>query len=306
MGLVRVGTGYTHARFAFHPDTRLGEAGSEPFRDVREVRLSAQLLTPLSETWSSLALGAVASAFEAGADLDDALSGVAVLGVMRRRSARLSAGVGVLLLHPLGKRAATVLPFFLVDWQMMHRLTLRTRQDITLTYLLDPRRRLSIAAVGSFFDRRRFRLDERGVFRAASPRSGVLGQGDCIAVHAELVVGDVEGIATLAFLLEPRPPGFLEEEAPERLAEGSKRLRVGITRRLVYLRELFALDGIELLLEPERGRLLASLVLPIPFAQRPIPGEACDAGGTPQRLFLVRRRLQGNPVAAGNNQRKAS
>ena len=161
-GLVRVGTGYTHARFAFHPDTRLGAAGSEPFRDVRELRLSAQLLTPWSETWSSLALGAVASAFEAGAEPHDSLSGVAVLGAMRRLSARLSAGVGVLLLHPLGKQAATVLPFFLVDWQVTDRLALRSRQDIRLTYLLDPRRRLSVAAVGSFFGRRDFRLDERG------------------------------------------------------------------------------------------------------------------------------------------------
>ena len=67
------------------------------------------------------------------------------------------------LLRPLGNRDITVVPIALVDWQVTDRLALRSRQDVTLTYLLDPQRRLSVAAVASFFGRKQFRLDERGV-----------------------------------------------------------------------------------------------------------------------------------------------
>ena len=161
-GLLRAGADYTHARFAFAPDARLGPSGPEPFRHVREVRLSAQLLTPWSEAWSTLALATIVSAFEIGAAPDDALSGVAVLGVMRRLSGRLSTGFGALLLKPLGAQTAVALPLVLVDWQITDRLALRSRQDITLTYLLDPRRRFSVAAVGAFFGRKQFRLGKKG------------------------------------------------------------------------------------------------------------------------------------------------
>jgi len=161
-GLLRVGTDYTHTRFAFASDTRLGASGSEPFRHVREVRLSVQLLTPWSDAWSTLALGTVVSAFEAGAAPHDALSGGTVLGVIRRLSDHLSTGFGTLLLKPLGEQVVTALPLVLVDWQITDRLALRSRQEITLTYLLGPRRRFSVAAVGAFFGRKQFRLGTKG------------------------------------------------------------------------------------------------------------------------------------------------
>ena len=161
-GLLRAGADYVHTRFAFASDTRLGPLGSELFRHVQEVRLSAQLLTPWSSTWSSQLFGAVTSGFESGAAPDDALSGIAGLGVTRRFSDRLSIGLGGLLLHQMGSQAITVVPIVLLDWQMTERLALRSRQDITLSYLLDPRRRLSVAAVASFFGRKQFRLDEVG------------------------------------------------------------------------------------------------------------------------------------------------
>lgn len=161
-GLLRAGADYAHTWFAFASDTRLGPSGSELFRHVQEVRLSAQLLTPWSSAWSSLLFGAVTSGFESGAAPDDALSGMAGLGVMRRFSERLSIGLGGLLLHQMGSRAITVVPIVLLDWQMTERLALRSRQDITLSYLLAPRRRLSVEAAASFFGRKQFRLDEVG------------------------------------------------------------------------------------------------------------------------------------------------
>ena len=161
-GLLRAGADYVRTRFAFASNTRLGLPDSEPFRHVQEVRLSAQLLTPWSSTWSSQLFGAVTSGFESGAAPDDALSGIAGLGVARRFSDRLSFGLGGLLLHQISNQAITVVPIVLLDWQMTERLALRSRQDITLSYLLDSRRRLSVAAVASFFGRRQFRLDEAG------------------------------------------------------------------------------------------------------------------------------------------------
>ena len=161
-GLLMAGADYTHTWFAFASGTRLGLSASEPFRHVRDVRLFVQFLTPWSESWSSLAFGTVVSAFEVGAAPEGALSGVVGLGMMRRLPGHLSIGFGVLLLHPLGEQIVTVLPFILVDWQITDRLALRSRQDIPLTYFLDPRQRLSVAAVGSFFGRRQFRLDQSG------------------------------------------------------------------------------------------------------------------------------------------------
>ena len=161
-GLLRAGADYVHTRFTFASNTRLGQSDSDLFRHVQEVRLSAQLLTPWSRTWSSQLFGAVTSGFESGAAPDDALSGIAGLGVARRFSDRLSIGLGGLVLHQMGSRTVAVVPIVLLDWQMTERLALRSRQDVTLSYLLDPRRRLSVAAVASFFGRKQFRLDEAG------------------------------------------------------------------------------------------------------------------------------------------------
>lgn len=161
-GLMRAGVDYAHTRFGFASNTRFGPLGSEPFRRVQEVRLSAQLLSPLSKRWSSQVFGVLTSAFESGASPDDALSGIAGLGVTHRFSKRLSTGLGALLLHPLGNRAITVVPTVLIDWQITDRLVLRSRQEITLSYLFDARRRLSVAAVASFFGHKQFRLDEKG------------------------------------------------------------------------------------------------------------------------------------------------
>ena len=62
-------------------------------------------------------------------------------------------------------------------------------------------------------------------------------QGEGLAIDAKLVVGHVEGIPALVFLLEPRSSGFFVEEAGEGLAEVGKGLGIGIAGRLVDLRE---------------------------------------------------------------------
>ncbi len=165
VGLLRAGVDYAHVRFAFAPDLRLDSADPVPFRRVQAMRLSAQIFRPLSTTWNSQIFGAVTSTFESAALPDDALSGVVGLGVMRRFSDRLSAGLGAILLYPLGNQAVTLVPIALVDWQIADRLTFRSRRDITLSYQVDTRGRLSVAAVGALFDRRQFRLDGRGAVR---------------------------------------------------------------------------------------------------------------------------------------------
>ena len=135
-GLLRGGAGYVYTRFSSGSPLRSDDAGLEPFGDVEEIRLSAQVFTPWSRTWSTQLFGVVSSAFESGAAPDDALSGVAGLGMTCRFSDRLSAGFGALLLHQLDSQAITFVPIVLVDWRITQRLALRSRQDVTLTYLL--------------------------------------------------------------------------------------------------------------------------------------------------------------------------
>ena len=161
-GMLRVGTEYAYTRFAFADDTRLGLAGSEPFRHVQEVRLSAHLFTPWSSTWRTQLFGAVTSGFESGAAPDNAFSGLAGLGVARRFSDRLSIGLGGFLLGQMGSEGTIVVPILLLDWQITERLALLSRQEITLTYLLNPQGRLSFEAVTSLFGIKQFRLDDAG------------------------------------------------------------------------------------------------------------------------------------------------
>ena len=161
-GLVRGGVGYAYTRFSLGSPLRMGGTESKTLGDVAEIRLSVQVFTPWSRTWSSQLFGVLSSAFESGAAPDDAVSGAVALGATRRFSGRLSAGFGALLLHQLDSRAVTVVPIALVDWQITERLALRSRQGVTLTYVLDARQRLSVAGVVSFFDRKQFRLDDSG------------------------------------------------------------------------------------------------------------------------------------------------
>ena len=171
-GLLRGGVDYVYTRFSLGSPLRLGGAGSKTLGDVAEIRLSVQVFTPWSRTWSSQLFGVLSSAFESRAAPDDAVSGAVALGVTRRFSGRLSAGFGALLLHQLDSRAVTVVPIALVDWRITDRLALRSRQDVTLTYVLDARQRLSVAGVVSFFDRKQFRLDDSGAVSGGTVEIG--------------------------------------------------------------------------------------------------------------------------------------
>lgn len=161
-GFARGGGEYVYTRFALSGDTGLGVLDAKIFEHIQEIRLSAQLRTPLSARWSSQVFGAVTSSFESGAAVEEALNGIAALGLVYRMSDRLSSGFGGLLLQPLGSQAATVVPIVLLDWQITERLALRSRRAITLSYLIDARRRLSVAGVASFFGRKQFRLNATG------------------------------------------------------------------------------------------------------------------------------------------------
>ena len=161
-GLLRGGLDYVYTRFTLGSPRRPHGAALQPFGPVEEIRLTAQAFTPWSKTWSSLLFGVVSSAIESGTAAEDALSGAVALGMTHRFSARLTAGFGALLVHQLDGHAINFLPIPLVDWRITTRLTLRSRQDVTLTYLLGPRQRLSLAAVASFFERKQFRLADSG------------------------------------------------------------------------------------------------------------------------------------------------
>ena len=162
LGLLRGGVDYAYTRFSRGSVFRLDDAGLETFGHVEDIRLSVQAFTPWSKTWSSQLFGVVSGAFEPGASLDNALSGAVALGMAHRFSARLSAGFGALLVHQMEGHSITFVPIVLVDWRITPRLALRSRRDVTLTYLLGARQRLSVAAVASFFERKQFRLANSG------------------------------------------------------------------------------------------------------------------------------------------------
>ena len=171
-GLLAGGLDYVYTRFTLGSAHRPHDAGLEPFGRVEEIRLMAQVLTPWSKTWSSQLFAVVSSAFESGAAPEDALSGAVALGMTRRFSARLSAGFGALLVHQLEGHSITFLPIALVDWRITQRLTLRSRQDVTLTYLLGARQRLSVAAVASFLERKQYRLADSGALAGGAAELG--------------------------------------------------------------------------------------------------------------------------------------
>ena len=162
LGLLRGGVDYAYTRFSSGSAFRLDDAELETFGHVEEIRLSVQAFTPWSKAWSSLLFGVVSGASESAESLDNALSGAVAMGMTHRFSARLSAGLGALLVHQLEGHAINFLPIALVDWRITPRLTLRSRQDVTLTYLLGAQQRLSVAGVASFFERKQFRLADSG------------------------------------------------------------------------------------------------------------------------------------------------
>ena len=172
LGLLRGGVDYAYTRFSSGSAFRLDDAVLETFGHVEEIRLSVQAFTPWSKTWSSQLFAVVSSAFESEAAPEDALSGAVALGMTRRFSARLSAGFGALLVHQMEGHSITILPIPLVDWRITQRLTLRSRQDVTLTYLLGAQQRLSVAAVASFFERRQFRLADSGALAGGAVELG--------------------------------------------------------------------------------------------------------------------------------------
>ena len=188
-GLTRVGVDYVYTRFSPGSTLRPAAGRSEPFGHVQEIRLSAQLFTPWSKEWNSQLFGVASSAFESGASPNDALSGASGVGITRRFSGLFSAGFGALILHHLESGAITFLPIALVDWRITDRLVLRSRQDVTLTYMLGAQQRLLVAGVASFFDRKQFRLDESGV------AAGGVAEVGGYTVGGRLVWRPVPGLA---------------------------------------------------------------------------------------------------------------
>lgn len=173
LGLIRGGVEYVATRLSFGSPLRIDSGAFELSGQVEEYRLSAQVFTPWSKRWSSQLFGVVSSAFEPGVAPNEALSGASGVGMTHRFSDRLSAGFGALLLHQLDSQAVNFVPIVLLDWRVTERLTLRTREGVTLTYTIGARQRLLIAAVASFFQRRQFRLNESAEFPGEFP-GGVL------------------------------------------------------------------------------------------------------------------------------------
>src|SRR6185369_15742413 len=75
---------------------------------------------------------------------------------------------------------------------------------------------------------------------------------------------------------------------PERRAEIDDRLLHGALGHVKEPGELRPLDRIEIAPQRDFGRLAASLVLPLPFAQCPVPGPTCCAA-CPRKIEALSR-----------------
>ena len=96
----------------------------------------------------------------------------------------------------------------------------------------------------------------------------------------ELILGEIEAWFAALFALEARTASLSLEEGRKRLAQVQKGLIRSIFGHFPGPGEVLPPDRVELLLEFERGRFLACLILPIPFRQRPVPRDAAGACGS--------------------------
>ena len=162
VGILKLSAAYTYTHFDFANDTDLGLSTAKPFETVHDVRATLQFSTRLSRHWLARIVGAIGTRVESGAEVDDAIYGRFALGISYRVSDQFTIGTGLFIRRAIDDDV-TVLPIPLIDWAITDRLFFRSRRDFRLSYVLDDRRRITLSAVASPFDRKAFRLDDEGV-----------------------------------------------------------------------------------------------------------------------------------------------
>ena len=116
-------------------------------------------------------------------------------------------------------------------------------------------------------------------------------------VHRELIVGNVEGVAHLALLLERRPLSVTPPPCLERPLEIGERLRVSVAVDILEPRELLVLEAVEEASQLPAVRLFACCVESIPLGQCPVIDESRGAAGTRKIARLGDRRVKLNAMS---------
>ena len=115
-----------------------------------------------------------------------------------------------------------------------------------------------------------------------------LGNPDAMITQLELIIGEIEaGFASL-LAFEAWAASLFLEESRKRLAQIKKGLVRSVLGHFPRPGEELPPDLVELLLEFERGRFLACLILSIPFRQRPVPHKAARSRSTGKVVGLFR------------------
>lgn len=171
---------YGEDRYDFSGNSGFG--GLDPWRKIRELRISLPVQYFADEDWTYFAIPSVRFNAETGASLSDGQNGGVIAGAFYRVSDRLRIGPGLGAFTEI-EDDASFFPIVLVDWKITDTLSLETGggfaatrgPGLQLSWQHSPRWQF---ALGGRYEKVRFRLDDSG------PAPKGVGQNEAIPLYA--------------------------------------------------------------------------------------------------------------------------
>lgn len=146
-----------------------GFGGSDPWSDIRNLRISVPLRYNPAGNWSYVLIPSLRYSFEEGASLSDSQTYGALAAASYRVSDTLTIGPGIGVFSQL-EDSASVFPILAIDWKITPSLTLETGRGLAATQ--GPGLQLRWKANngwsitgGGRYEKSRFRLDNNGPAR---------------------------------------------------------------------------------------------------------------------------------------------
>jgi hypothetical protein len=178
---------HEHIDYEFSDDAVLGP---EPWNDVQQTALSAQLVYPARARFSYIVASSVGLSRENGAENSDSMTYGGMFGVIRNFAPDRQLGFGVAFRQ--SPELSRALPVLIVDWKLTERLHLGNSgaaspagSGFQLTYQLSSP---WVLGAGLGFRNDRFRLNET----ASGDLGGVVEErGGTVFLHAGRRVGSV-------------------------------------------------------------------------------------------------------------------
>jgi outer membrane receptor protein involved in Fe transport len=159
-----------------------GFGGLDPWRRIREFRVSVPVQYFANERWTVYAIPSLRFNAESGASLSDGINGGLLAGAAYRFSDTLTLGPGIGAFTEI-EDDASFFPILLIDWNITETLSLETGggfaasrgPGLQLRWQYSPRWQF---AFGGRYEKTRFRLDDSG------PAPGGVGQDKAFPLFA--------------------------------------------------------------------------------------------------------------------------